>query len=731
MAIYTQTSSALEEDTQQQINQSTLLQAETLTEWVDRMTYQTQSLSETAALTDGANHEIRGALSNADGNSHESVTAVHYIETGSYEILESSNTSATGVAFSEYDVRWAEQGLEFDNTSHTQFTTPFEDPVTGEQSIAFVSPVDGDSGHAVMFVVDLIDYSSLLMRPSDDEGSHTFVANSEGTVVMSHHTHSIGDQNMGQDEFEAQSPPVLAALDGVTGYEEMEMHGHGEEMAMGFTRIEGTDWVVMTHIPTEAAYSLQGTIENSVIALVLVSVLGLGAIGVVIGRDTAGSLNHLSSRAQELEQGNLETELSTTRRDEIGTLYAAFESMRVSLRETITEAEAAREQAIHRERELAELAKQLEEEASVVMADAADGDLTERMSVEGDNEAMSQVVTEYNEMMSGIEGTVEELKHFATDVAAHSEQMTASVEEVEAASEQVTKSVQEISSHTDHQHATFQQVEAEMGSIAAMTDDIASLSQTVTEAAEQTADTGSDGRVAAREVKEAIARIDAESQETIDEIEKLQAEMDRIEAMAEFISEVATQTNVLALNANIEATRTSSESDGFSAVAGEVKSLASDAKDSAQKIETVVGSIQEQMGRTATEVEQTRAEIDASAKTIDEASTALEEIAEHADTTHEGVREIASLTQQQASSTQEVTEMVVDASTISDKVSEEAETVAAAAEEQTSSLHEVSHSANDLAGEAHSLQFSLDQFETDADLDGETDEERPPQISSD
>lgn len=100
--------------------------------------------------------------------------------------------------------------------------------------------------------------------------------------------------------------------------------------------------------------------------------------------------------------------------------------------------------------------------------------------------------------------------------------------------------------------------------------------------------------------------IEAESDQAITEIERLEAEMGQIDELLEFISEVAEQTNMLALNANIEASRSSSTDDGFAVVADEVKELANETKLAAERIEERLDRIQAQTERTAVITRPTR-----------------------------------------------------------------------------------------------------------------------------
>ncbi|MCU4741586.1 methyl-accepting chemotaxis protein [Halobacteria archaeon AArc-m2/3/4] len=721
--IYVQTGTALEESTKEEMTQSTTLQANTVGEWVDRTRENTRYISESGPVASGDLTEIESYLRSEHQDAAASVAGIHYYDTGEQTVLASTDGSATNADYRDADVEWAAEGLSFENSRQTRVTHPYVDPTTETNSVAFVSQVPDESDRAIVLVVDLETQVERLERPSATDGSFTHIVDDRGTVVMSHRD-EINTQNMGpEDEYGVGSMAVEMGLMGETDYMEMVMGG--ETMTMGYAPIPGTDWVIMTHVPADAAYALQDDITQSVFALVVLSMLGLGVVGVVIGRNTTRPITQLAERASELESGNLDAELETSRTDEIGQLYGAFDNMRVSLREQIQEVEEARNRTEYINDHLEEKAA----EYSDVMQACGDGDLTQRMDPESQNEAMSEIAVEFNRMTAEIEETVDQLSRFAGEVAASSEEVTASTEEVHTASVQMTESIEEISAGAEQQNESLQEVNQEMNNLSTTTEQIAASSNNVADLAERTAETGRAGREVANEAIEGMNEVEAESERAVDAIESLEAEIAQIDELVEFISEVANQTNMLALNANIEATRSDESEQGFSVVASEVKDLAAETKSAAEDIEERIEIIKAETDQTTDEVRRTSERISHYRDAIENTVDALEEISAYATETSEGVQEISAATEQQSASTQEVVSMVDQATTISEETTAEAETVVAAGEEQTTALTEVSQSISNLSQQASTLSSRLDEFETDADVD--TDSNQTTIASSD
>ena len=600
----------------------------------------------------------------------------------------------------------------------------------GDEQVAvmtYVLSVPGEDDRAIVYTAELEAYNNRL-----DESEHTT------TIVVDGNDNVMADNVGYGDDHETLGLPYggdasvleTARTDGAGTYQiagsslafdtDAYTFDDEEDYVVSSARVFGTDWVVVTHEPESEAYGFVNTVNDWGYIATFVGVLMIGLIGAVLGRNTAVSIDRLTDKASQMEEGDLDVDLETKRIDNIGRLYQGFDSMRIALREQIEEAEAAREEAERERERIEEINDHLEEKAdeySDVMEAAADGDLTARMDAETDNEAMAEIAAEFNLMLEEIEGTVAELSRFATDVATASEQVTASSEEVRSASQQVTESVQEISDGAEQQNQSLQSVNQEMSALSTTTEEIAASSNEVADIAERTVNTGQDGQEAAQEAIAAMEGIETEAEDAVSEIRRLEQEVQQIDELINTISEIARQTNMLALNANIEASRSASASDdeGFSVVAKEVKALSEDVAEAADEAEDRLEAIRERTEQSADEVEGTSDQIEDASRQVAEAVEALEEIADLAQETNIGVQEISAATEQQAASTQEVVAMVDDAATISEETTSEAENVAAAAEEQTTALTEVTQSASDLSGQAAELSEALDRFDTDVD----------------
>jgi len=727
VAVQAQTGAQVEDDAERNVQRTAEVQASELDQWITGNKRQARTLSQRQVLRTDDPEQISSALQEEveEGHVAEEVVAIHYLNAKEGQVTASSKEKFIGAKPKEQQPPFLSKlKAGFEGPDEVYVSEPFRIPIADFPVVAILTPVPDQEKRFIVFMINPTEQTTELRQPVD--GGFTTVVSDNGQPVAEPEGETASYPDAVRSEVSASSDANPVGV--VETSDEL----------VGYATVEETGWIVLSHAPSEEAYALTQTVRRGMAGMFLLGVLGLGLIGITVGRSTSKSIAQLAERAKEFEAGDLEGDLETSRSDEIGQLYEAFDSMRQSLKQSLEKTQAARDRAEEKKREMEDLANHLEEKADElgdVTAAAAQGDLTLRMDTESETESMTRIAESYNELVGEMERTIAELRAFADQVATYSEEVTASSEEIESASQSVSASVQDISHRTDEQHEKFQVVTERMNEVSATTEEIASLCEQVSTIAERTASTGTEGREAARRAIEAMEAIDDDAKAATEEIRALQERTEQVEEIAEFIADVAEQTNMLALNANIEASRRNSNSEGagFGAVAEEVKEMSDDTRDAAEEIETITDELRSQTERAVEQVTDTRTEIVERTDSVRDAATALSQIADYAEETHTGVQEITTATQQQAASTQEVVAMVEEAASISEAVNNEAGSVASAAEEQTSAISEVTESASRLSMQAQKLREQLEEYEVDADTmpepamlaDGPTDRDGP------
>ncbi|OIB56210.1 HAMP domain-containing protein [Natrialba sp. SSL1] len=180
------------------------------------------------------------------------------------------------------------------------------------------------------------------------------------------------------------------------------------------------------HITTGSSTGLENRAIAALTGILVIFSINLGLVGIILGGNIALALRQLGSKAEEIGNGNFDIDLTTSRVDEVGSLYDTVGGMRDSLETTLEEVEAeqqraqeakqnAEEKASELETERAQI-KELQQEAehqrqqltteaeqfSQTMAACANGQLNKRLESTTDNEAMEEIARSFNEMLDGI-----------------------------------------------------------------------------------------------------------------------------------------------------------------------------------------------------------------------------------------------------------------------------------------------------------------------------------------
>ncbi|MFC3957686.1 methyl-accepting chemotaxis protein [Halovivax cerinus] len=707
---YVQADQTVRADSNEQLQSTAELQASSIGDWVETMGVQTRTISAAESLRSGDVQEVQAHIVEEQARMSVDVRAIHYVDVETNEIVTSTTPSQRGIALDEIDEPWARSDISSslafdDDVWHTE--TSYEDDVLEDQVMAFASPVNERSDR-VAVVIGTLEYRvEQLHQPSS--ASSTRIVDASGDPVFESTDEA---QQMTVDQ---QS--LAAAMAGQSTVDDT-----GDPVA-AYVPVPNSEWVAVTTVPAEEAYGVANSVGWNVLILISLSLVSLGVMGAILGRQTVRPLSRLRDRAAAMEDGDLDVDLETDRVDEIGRLFEGFDSMRTSLKARIDEATTARDDAEDARAETEAMNRHLEATAEryrAVMADCAEGDLTRRLDPSSENEAMNEIARAFNDMIADLEETTARAQAFSRIVAEASQDVTGSAEEVKSASSQMSRSVQEISDGAEKQHENLRSVAGEMEGLSTTTEEIAASSNEVADVAERTAETGTEGRHAAQDAIDGMREIEADSADAVAAIEQLEAEMAQIDELIEFISTLAGETNMLALNANIEASRSGDgggSGDGFAVVADEVKQLAAETKEAAEDVEERLDSIKSETESVSEAVQQTADRVTEHVDSVENSASALEQVATYAAETNDGVQEISAATEEQAASTEEVVVMVSSATEISEETSDEAQQVAAAAQEQTSAITAVSQRADSLSAQAEELSGALDGFDTDVDID--------------
>lgn len=693
-------------------------QANTVEAWVNKNEESTRLISRRDAFRDGSAEEISETLTAEFLSLDDEHQAIHYINTETGAIIDSSAPTAAGDTVQDRGYQWLVTG----DTDELVFSGPDDvvisqtTVVEGSGRIAFTSPIPGTENRALMIPVDVATLTHDFRNPI--AGSNTQIVSAAGSVQVDDDIETLGNR------YERQ--PVLdRGLNGDVGAVQSDnlVTGHAPITAIDQpTSTADVGWVVLVQVPASNAFALQSQISKNTFVIIGIALLGFVVVGATIGRNTVTALDDLNKRAGRLRDGDLETDLTSNRVDEIGRLYGSFAEMRDSLKEQINNSEQrareARQEADAARVEAEEKREHLEQTASEYsdkMAHAAAGDLTQRLDPDDESEAMAEIATAFNRMLDELESTIIELQTFATDVAAETESVTEQTDDTTELSADVSQSIQEIADGATSQREQLDTVLNEMSQLSATVEEITSQVSSVAGTSHETLEISESGRQSAEDATEQMREIETLTEQTVTAVEDLESRFDEVGEIVDLITTIADQTDRLALNASVEAARAGGggggDTDaGFTVVADEVKTLAEKTKDSAGDIESMIADIREQMEATVDDVQQTRNRVSEGSDTVYEMGEAFESVADNVQRTNEGIQEISEATDDQSRATQQAVTMIEDVVDISQDTSSQTENASTAAQQQADSLSDIQNSVQQLATQAADLRRQLAEF---------------------
>nr|WP_245550148.1 methyl-accepting chemotaxis protein [Halopiger xanaduensis] len=757
---YLDITSQITRDVQAEMEDNTAHNADEFEGWISDYEMTANTITRSKEFVNGSEAKIGSELRKHRRTLPAESQGVHYFDLGSKEVVRSTNSQMNGERIANLDVQVYDRSgaatteLAYDEIDSREFAGGFTDVYerNGEKLLAFISPIAGSDDRAVMIEVDIADVAYLFDGTVDEEEIRVFDASAETTVYAENES-AILASGLGYAGAELPDGDAGAGI----------FEHQSTDSVLSYATVGETDWVVVSRAPQSTAYALADSVATSLLLLIAIAIAGFLVVGATLGRSTAAAMTDLATNARALSNGDTAISISDDDRiDEVGRVRGAFAdtrdyletaadqadaiarqefddpvleadvpgklgdslaTMRADLEQSIadlerskTEAETAQADAAEARREAERLADRLEQKAAEfgdVMSKAAEGDLTQRLDEDVDNDALAEIATAFNEMLEDIEGTIVDIQTLAEDVDRTSADVTERVSEIERASDEVGRSTEEIASAASDQSERFQAVYGEMNDLSATVEEIASTAGDVATVSAAAADRADDASEASIEIRAEMKRLEDRAEAITEQVGQLESEMGEIGDIVDLIDDIAGQTNLLALNASIEAAGAGEEGDGFAVVANEVKSLAEETGEATQEVDALIDAVQASVEETVVEIDRMREQVDDGVDVVEDGIDAIDAIADQVETANDSIQSIDEATDEQARASERVVTMVDEATEISSETESETENVAAAVEEQTASISEVSSGTRSLTEMADDLRVSLAEFDVD------------------
>jgi methyl-accepting chemotaxis protein len=290
------------------------------------------------------------------------------------------------------------------------------------------------------------------------------------------------------------------------------------------------------------------------------------ALAFALARNIAGRLADVSAGADALAAGDLARRVGETGQDEIARLARAFNAMAARLEET-TRTEIRRREAL----------QAAVERCSAFSAKVAAGDLTARISPDGDGD-LNRLYENLNGMVADLGRISEAVRGRANEIGQASSGVLAAVSQHASTANQQSAAISEIATTVSEVRMTAEQTATKAAEVAAL--------------AQGSAQAGDEGLAAVRSIVDGMGEIRSTLDTLATNILDLSEQAAQINEIIATVTDFADQSNLLALNASIEAAKAGEQGRGFAVVAAEVRNLADQSKEATAAVRTILGEIQ-------------------------------------------------------------------------------------------------------------------------------------------
>ena len=361
-----------------------------------------------------------------------------------------------------------------------------------------------------------------------------------------------------------------------------------------------------------------------------------------------------------------------------------------------------------------DLTRHIDPETPAIHATTRDelGDLA--TAVSEIRERVISSISSFNAMAAQLGSMLGEVSASAGAVSAASEQMSSTSAEAGRATSEIAHAVGDVAQGAERQVTMIDDARR-------AADEVAHAVTESANSARLTADVGQEARRAADDGVDAAAQANAAMQSVRDSsaavtgaIGGLAAKSEQIGEIVQTITGIAEQTNLLALNAAIEAARAGEQGRGFAVVAEEVRKLAEASQTAAAEISELVRAIQVETTNAVAVVQDGARRTDEGASVVEQTREAFERIGAAVQDMTARIEQIAAASELTAAGADRMQASITEVAAVAEQSSASAEQVSAATEETSASTQQITASAGELARTAETLEQLVSRFRLSA-----------------
>jgi methyl-accepting chemotaxis protein len=390
---------------------------------------------------------------------------------------------------------------------------------------------------------------------------------------------------------------------------------------------------------TRAARMLYATLIGGTLTAVLSGLI----LAVLVANSISRRINMVADAASGMAGGNLEQRYTMPEGgDEVGVMATAFTNMADTIRTQMDEQRRYNEEL--RAASATKVAKEYLEEVvrsySSFVSEVARGNLTTRLSVNGNDDELTRLGHDLNHMVESLQTITRQVQEASANIATATAEITASTTQQASSATEQSSAVTQITTTLEEIKTIAHKTAQQAGQIASDSQDAINVAQQGTHSVEANISS----------IEQIRQRVESIAQTILSLAEQTQM----IGNITTTVSELADQSNMLALNAAIEAARAGEQGKSFAIVAQHVRDLAERSKAATGQVREILEEIQHATNAAVLVTEEGTKDVESGVRQAREAGQVIHQIATEVETESQANVQIAAAARQQTAGIEQV-----------------------------------------------------------------------------
>ncbi|MGL1889672.1 MAG: methyl-accepting chemotaxis protein [Reichenbachiella sp.] len=233
----------------------------------------------------------------------------------------------------------------------------------------------------------------------------------------------------------------------------------------------------------------------------------------------------------------------------------------------------------------------------LVIGAMSKGDLSVRYKDQAKGDVLN-LVQNLNAALDHLNDLINQVKNGVLDVGNHVSEMFVGGEQMNVATGEIATSMAQVSNGAHTQSTKMDESTSLIDELIDSSARVAEKSKVIDTSAKKGEDRSVIGRESINKLEKTISETASLADEATASVSQLALRSSEISQVLSVITDIASQTNLLALNAAIEAAQAGDSGRGFAVVAEEIRKLAEDSRKSAKKIETLIDDVEKDVKNT-------------------------------------------------------------------------------------------------------------------------------------